>query len=53
MATSSLSSRVIEFQGQDTEILSIRDWVWLGTDDEGYAMHTDCSLWYKGYVVVP
>ena len=53
MATLSLLSRVIEFQGQDIEILSIKDWVRSGIGDKGWAMHTDDSLWYKGRVVVP
>ena len=35
MATPSLLSRVIESQGQDTEIVSIRDRVQAGTGDEG------------------
>ena len=35
MATSSLLSRVIESQGQDAEISSIRDRVQLGPGDEG------------------
>ena len=35
VATPSLLSRVIEFQGQDTDIASIRDQVQSGTDDEG------------------
>ena len=53
MATSSLMSTVIESQGQDIEILSIRDQIQLGTCDEGWAMHKDGSLRYKGRVVVP
>ena len=35
VATLSLLSRVIESQGEDTEISSIRDRVQLGTSDEG------------------
>ena len=35
VATSSLLSKVIESQGQDAEIVSIRDRVQLGTSDEG------------------
>ena len=35
VATPSLLSIVIEFQGQDTEILFIRGRVWLDTSDEG------------------
>ena len=53
MATPSLLSRVIESQGQDVEILSIRDRVQSGTNDEGWAINTDDSLQYKGQVVVP
>ena len=53
MATSYLLSRVIESQEQDTKILSIRDRVWTGTSDEGWSIHADGSLRYKGRVVVP
>ena len=53
MATPSLLSRVIESQGQDAEIVSIRDRVQLGTSDEGWTIHVDGSLWYRGRVVVP
>ena len=53
MATSSLLSRVIEFKGQDTELVSIRDRVQLGTADKGWAIHTDGSLRYRGRVMVP
>ena len=53
MATPSLLSRFIESQGEDTEILSIRDRVWLDTGDEGWAIHTYGSLRYRGLVVVP
>ena len=53
MATPSLLGRVIELQGQDAEMLSVRDWVQLGTGDEGWTMHSDGSLWYRGRVVVP
>ena len=49
----SLLSRVIESQGQDTKIASIRDQVQLGTSDEGWAIHTDGSLQYRGRIVVP
>ena len=35
VAMPSLLSRVIDFQGQDTEIMSIRDHVQSGTGDEG------------------
>ena len=53
MATPSLLNRVIESQGQDLEILSIRDQVHAGTSDEGWVIHTDASLWFKGRIVVP
>ena len=35
VATPSLSSKVIESQGQDTEVVSIRDRVRSGMGDEG------------------
>ena len=35
------------------EILSIRDRVQSGISDEGWAIHTDGSLRYKGRVMVP
>ena len=53
VATPSLLSRVIESQGQDAEIVFIRDWVQSGTGDEGWTIHTDGSLGYRGRVVVP
>ena len=53
VATLSLLSRVIEFQGKDTEISSIKDRVQPGTGDEDWAIHTDGSLRYRGPVVVP
>ena len=56
VATSSLLSRVIESQGQDAKILSIRDRVMSSAGDKGWAIHTEGSLRYKGYrgrVVVP
>ena len=53
VATPSLLSRVIESQGQDTEIVSIRDRVRSGTGNEGWTIHTDGSLWYRGRVLVP
>ena len=49
----SLLSRVIESQGQDIEILSIRDRIQSGKCDEGWAIHTDGSLRYRGRVVIP
>ena len=53
MAKPSLLSRMIESQGQDTEILSIRDRVRSNISDEGWPIHTDGSFWYRGRVVVP
>ena len=53
VATPSLLSRVIESQGQDAEIVSIRDRVQSGMGDEGWTVHTDDSLRYRGRVVVP
>ena len=53
MATPSLLSRVIESQGQDVEIVSIRDRVQSGTGDEGWIVHAAGSLRYRGWVVVP
>ena len=44
VATPSLLSRVIEYQWQDAEIVSIRDRVQSGTGDEGWTIHTDGSL---------
>ena len=53
VATPSLLSRVIEFQWQDAKIVSIRDRVQSGTGDEGWTVHADSSLRYRGWVVVP
>ena len=53
VATPSLLSKVIESQGQDTEIASIRNRVHLSIGDEGWAIHTNGSLQYRGRVVVP
>ena len=53
VAITSLLSRVIESQGQDVEIVSIRDRVQSGTGDEGWTVHTDGSLRFRGRVVVP
>ena len=53
VATPFLLSRVIESQGQEVEIVSIRDWVQSGTGDEGWTVHVYGSLQYKGWVVVP
>ena len=44
---------MIESQGQDVEISSIGDRVQSGTSDEGWAVHTYGSLWYRGHVLVP
>ena len=52
VATPSLLSRVIESQWQDAEIVSIKDRVQSGTGDEGWTIHTDGSLRYRGRVVV-
>ena len=53
VATLSLLSRVIESQWKDAEIVSIRDRVQSGTGDEGWTVHVDGSLRYRGRVVVP
>ena len=53
VATPSLLSRVIESQGQDVEIMSIRDRAQTGSGEEGWAIHSDGSLWYRGRTVVP
>ena len=53
MATPSLLSRVIESQEQDIEILFIRDHVRSYTGDEGWAIHIDGNLRYRGQAVIP
>ena len=53
MATPSLLSRVIESQGQNDEIVSNRDRVQVGMGDKGWVIHTDSSLRYRGWIVVP
>ena len=53
MATPSLLSIVIKSQGSDTEIEFIRDQVRSGTGDEGWVIHTDGGLRYRGRIVVP
>ena len=53
VATPSLLSRVIESQWKDAEIVSIRDRVQSGMGDEGWTVHADGSLRYKGRVMVP
>ena len=45
MSTPSLLSRVIKFQGQDIEILSIRDRVRSGKGDEGWVQVTGAHIW--------
>ena len=44
--------RVIESQGQDAELVSIKDQVQSGMGDEGWTIHSDGSLRYRGWVVV-
>ena len=46
-------SRVIESQGQDAEIVSIRDQVQSCRGDEGWTFHADGGLRYRERVVVP
>ena len=53
VAMPSLLGRVIESQGQDAEIVSIKDRVQSGIGDQGWTIHTDGSLLYRGWVVVP
>ena len=53
VATPSLMSRVIESEGQDAEIVSIKDRVQSSTGDEGWTIYVDGSLRYKRWVVVP
>ena len=53
MATPSLLSRVIESEGQDVEIVFSRDRVQSSIGGEGWSIHTDYSLRYRGWVVVP
>ena len=53
VATPSLLSKVIESQGQDAKIVSIRDGVQSGTSDEGWTVHADGSLRYRRREVVP
>ena len=53
VATPSLLSRVIEAQGQDTEIASIKDRVRLSIGDKGWTIHTDGGLRYKVRNSVP
>ena len=53
VAMPSLLSRVIESQGQDAEIVFIMDRVQSGMGDEGWTIHIDRGLRYRGRVVVP
>ena len=53
VTTPSLLSIMIESQGQDAEIVSIRDRVQSSTGEEGWTIHIDGSLRYRGRVVVP
>ena len=53
MAMPFLLSRVIESQRQNIEISFIKDQVQSGMGDEGWVIHTDDSLRYRGQVVVP
>ena len=53
VATLSLLSIVIESQWKDADIVSIRDRVQSGTSDEGWTVHSDGSLRYRGRLVVP
>ena len=52
VAMPSLLGRVIKSQGQDVEIVSIKNRVQSGMADEGWTIHTDGSLRYRGRVVV-
>ena len=49
----SLLRRVIESHGQDAEILSLKDQEQSGKGDEGWAIHINDSLPYRGQVEVP
>ena len=53
IATPSLLSRAIESQGQDAEIVSIRDRIQSGTGDKGWTIHADGGLRYRGRVGSP
>ena len=53
VATPSLLSRVIESQEEDAEIFSIRDRVQSGICDEGWTIHANGSLRYRGWIMVP
>ena len=49
----SILCRVIKSHWQGTEIASIRDRVRSCTCDEGWTMHTDGGLRYRGRIIVP
>ena len=53
VAMPSLLSRVIESQGQDAKLVSIRDRVQSSIGEEGWAIHIDGNLQYRGRVSVP
>ena len=53
MATPFMLSRVIESLGQDTKMTSITDQVQSDTGEEGWAIHIDGGLRYRGRIVVP
>ena len=53
VAMPSLLGRVMESQGQDAELVSIRDRVQSSTGDEGWTIHSNTGLRYRGQVVVP
>ena len=53
VAMPSLLNKVIESQGQDAKIVSIRDQVQSSTGDKGWAIHSDGSLGYRGRIMVP
>ena len=53
VATPCLLSIVIESQGLGTKKVSIKDRVQACTGEEGWAIHTDGSLRYRGRAVVP
>ena len=44
---------MIKSQGHDAEIVSIRDRIQSGKGDEGWVIHIDGSLPYRGQMVVP
>ena len=46
VATPSVLRRVIDSQGQDTEIVSVKDWVQSATSDEGWTV-------YELFTIIP